>query len=135
MFGAVIGYWIARTIEHDVITRWLKRFRRADSAVAQARHFKGMLRLRLIPVLPLGTVSFVGGLARAPFLAYLAATAIGILPAILIYAYFADRLLQSVGNGRTDALQSLIVVSVLLLVLSLAPRLFARDKPDRSTVI
>ena len=135
MIGAVIGYWVARTIEHDVITRWLKRFKRADSAVAQARHFSGMLRLRLIPVLPLGTVNFVGGLARAPFLAYLAATAIGILPAILIYTYFADRLLESVGNGRTDALQSLIVVSVLLLVLSLAPRFFAREKPDQSTVI
>src|SRR5207342_610567 len=109
MIGAVIGYWVARTIEHDVITRWLKRFRRADSAVAQARHFSGMLRLRLIPVLPLGTASFVGGLARTPFSAYLAATAIGILPAILIYTYFADRLLESVGNGRTEALQSLIV--------------------------
>lgn len=135
MIGAVIGYWVARTIEHHVITRWLKRFKRADSAIAEARHFSGMVRLRLIPVLPLGTVSFVGGLARAPFLAYLAATAIGILPAILIYTYFADRLLESVGNGRNEALQSLIVVSVLLLVLSLAPRFFAREKPDQSTVI
>jgi len=79
-------------------------------------------------------VSFVGGLARAPFLAYLAATAIGILPAILIYTYFADRLLETVGNGRNDALQSLVAVSLLLLILSLAPRFFARDKPDGSTV-
>lgn len=135
MIGAAIGYWVALTIEHEVITRWLKRYKRADSAVAEARHFNGMLRLRLIPVLPLGAVSFVGGLARAPFLAYLAATAIGVLPAILIYTYFADRLLESVGNGRTDALQSLVAVSLLLLILSLAPRFFVREKPDGSTVV
>jgi uncharacterized membrane protein YdjX (TVP38/TMEM64 family) len=94
-----------------------------------------MLRLRLIPVLPLGTVNFIGGLARAPFLPYLAATAVGVLPSILIYTYFADRLLERVGNGRTDAMQSLIVASVLLMFLSLTPRLFAREKPDQSTVI
>ena len=125
MLGAALGYWIARTVGHDVVMRYLKRFKRADSAVAEARNFSGMLRLRLIPVLPLGTVNFVGGLARANFFAYLAATAIGVVPATLIYCYFADRLLERVGTGRTDALESLLVASGLLLVVSLAPRLLA----------
>lgn len=132
MIGATIGYWLARTIAHDVVTRWLKRFKRIDSAVAEARRFSGILRLRLIPVLPVGTVNFVGGLARANFLSYLAATAIGVIPAIVIYTYFADRLLEGVGSGRSDALQSLIVASLLLMALSLAPRFFARDKADQS---
>jgi uncharacterized membrane protein YdjX (TVP38/TMEM64 family) len=135
MIGAAIGYWMARTIGHDVITRWLKRYKRADSAVADARHFSGMLRLRLIPILPLGTVNFVGGLARAHFLTYLAATAIGVVPVILIYTYFADRLLERVGTGRSDALETLIVASVLLMVVSLVPRYLVREKPDRSTVV
>jgi uncharacterized membrane protein YdjX (TVP38/TMEM64 family) len=133
MLGATIGYWIARTIGHDVITRWLKRFKRVDSAVGQARNFSGMIRLRLIPVLPLATVNFAGGLARANFLAYLAATAIGVVPVILIYTYFADRLIESVGSGRTDALKALIIASLLLMALSLAPRFFAREKSDQST--
>ena len=135
MIGATIGYWVARTIGHDVIRAGSSASSAPNSAVAEARHFSGILRLRLIPVLPLGTVNFVGGLARAPFLPYLAATAIGVLPAILIYTYFADRLLERVGNGRADAMQSLIVASVLLMFLSLTPRLFAREKPDQSTVI
>ncbi|MDB4877524.1 MAG: hypothetical protein JWM41_3970 [Gemmatimonadetes bacterium] len=129
MLSAAIGYWIARTVGHDVIVRWLKRYKRADAAVANARDFAGMLRLRLIPVLPLGTVNFVGGLARAPFVSYIAATAIGIIPSMVIYCYFADSLLEGVGNGRADAMRSLIVASVLLILLSLAPKLFnRRDK-------
>ena len=134
MMGAAIGYSIARTTGRDVVTRWLQRFSRIDSAVAEARHFSGVLRLRLIPVLPLGAVNFVSGLAHARFLSYFAATAIGVIPSILIYTYFADQLLERVGQGRASAVQSLIIASALLMVLSLAPRFFGRDKVDQSPV-
>ncbi|MGH7619269.1 MAG: TVP38/TMEM64 family protein [Gemmatimonadaceae bacterium] len=121
MIGAVVGYWIARTVGHDVVVRWVKRFPHGDAAVSDARNFAGMLRLRLIPVLPIGVVNFIAGLARAPFARYLAATAIGIIPATTIYAYFAHSLLEGVRNGRREALMSLIVASALLLALSLTP--------------
>jgi uncharacterized membrane protein YdjX (TVP38/TMEM64 family) len=108
------------------VLRWLKRFKHVDAAVEQARDFAGMFRLRLIPVLPLGTINFVGGLARANFGAFLLATALGIIPSLAIYAYFADSLLEGVGSGRKDALTSLFVASTLLLLLSLAPKIVAR---------
>ena len=126
MAGAAIGYWVARTIGHDVVVRWLKRYKRADAAVADARNFGGMLRLRLLPVIPLGTANFVGGLARVPFARYLLATAIGITPSTVIFTYFADSLLEGVGHGHSDAMRSLIISSALLILLSLAPKLFAR---------
>jgi uncharacterized membrane protein YdjX (TVP38/TMEM64 family) len=124
MLGSAGGYWIARTIGRDVVTRWLKRFEKADAAISESRDFMGMLRLRLIPVLPLGVTNFVGGLARAPFVSYVAATALGIVPSILIYAYFADSLLEGIGKGSTTARISLIVASLLMIILSFAPRLF-----------
>lgn len=123
LLGAIIGYWIARTVGHDVVVRWVKRFPRVDAAVAETRDFDGMLRLRLLPVLPIGIVNFLGGLARAPFLAYLAAAAIGITPATVIYAYFADSLIEGVGRRQHEALTSLVIASVLLLALSLTPTL------------
>jgi uncharacterized membrane protein YdjX (TVP38/TMEM64 family) len=122
LLGAAAGYWLARTIGHDVVLRWLKRFRRANTAIDEARDFTGVLRLRLIPVFPLGTVNFVCGLARAPFARYLAATAIGVIPSTVIYTFFADSLLEGVGSGRKDALVSLGIASALLILLSLAPR-------------
>ena len=128
IISATIGYWVARTVGRDIVTRWVKRFRRIDSAMRDAKHFVGILRLRLIPVLPIGSVNFVGGLARANFFSYLAATAIGVLPAVTIYNYFADSLVEGVGNGRGDAFKSLIISSSLLLALSLAPAIYARLK-------
>lgn len=123
--GSIVGYWVARTVGHDVVVRWVKRFPRVDAAVTDSRDFGGMLRLRLLPVLPIGVVNFIGGLARAPFWSYLASTAIGIVPATVIYAYFADSLLEGVGRGQREAMTSLIIASALLVALSLTPA-FAR---------
>ena len=133
MLGAAIGYWVARTIGHKEVARWLKRYRRIDAAVDEARNFSGMLRLRLVPVLPIGVVSFVGGLARSPFLRYLAATALGIIPSVIIYSYFADSLVEGVGTGRKQALVSLIIASALLILLSLLPRFFRTREPAANT--
>ena len=130
MISATIGYWVARTVGRDIVTRWVKRFKRVDAALRDAKHVLGVLRLRLIPVLPIGSVNFVGGLARANFFSYLAATAIGILPAVTIYNYFADSLVEGVAGGRGDAFKSLIISSLLLLTLSLAPMIYARLKPN-----
>jgi uncharacterized membrane protein YdjX (TVP38/TMEM64 family) len=130
LISATIGYWLARTIGHDIVTRWVKRYKRIDSAMTEAKHFAGILRLRLIPVLPIGSVNFVGGLARANFFSYLAATAIGVLPAVTIYNYFADSVVEGVGSGRTDAFKSLIISSLLLLALSLTPMIYARLKSN-----
>lgn len=130
LISATIGYWVARTVGRDIVTRWVKRFKRVDNAMNDAKHFVGILRLRLIPVLPIGTVNFVGGLARANFLAYLGATAIGVLPAVAIYNYFAESLVEGVGSGRTDAFKSLILSSLMLLALSLTPMIYARIRSN-----
>lgn len=126
MLGAITGYWLARRIAHDVVLRWVRRFKKVDAAVEDSRDFDGMLRLRLLPVIPLGTVNFVGGLARARFGSYLGATAVGIIPSTIIYTYFADSLLEGVGNRRGQAMSSLIISSVLLIALSLTPKLLRR---------
>lgn len=128
LLGAVIGYWIARTVGRDVVLRWVRRLQPVDTAVSEGRDFSGILVLRLIPVLPIGVANFIAGLARAPFPLYFAATAIGIIPATVIYAYFADSLLERVGNGRREAMKSLIISSVLLLLLSLTPAIVRRWK-------
>jgi len=128
LISATIGYWIARTIGRDIVTRWVKRFRRVDAAMRDAKHFLGILRLRLIPVIPIGAVNFVGGLSRANFFSYLTATAIGVLPAVTIYNFFADSLVAGVANSRTDAFKSLILSSLLMLALSLTPTIYSRFK-------
>jgi uncharacterized membrane protein YdjX (TVP38/TMEM64 family) len=128
LVSAAAGYWIALTVGHDVVLRWLSRYRKVNAAIEDARDFAGILRLRFIPVLPLGTVNFVCGLARAPFARYMLATAIGVIPSTIIYTYFADSLLERVGHGHSDALRSVIIASVLLILLSLTPRWMNRTR-------
>jgi len=128
LISASVGYWIARTVGRDIITRWVKRFKRIDAAMRDAKNFLGILRLRLIPVIPIGAVNFVGGLSRANFFSYIGATAIGVLPAVCIYNYFADSLVEGVANSRTDALKSLILSSLLMLTLSLTPTIYSKLK-------
>ena len=133
MIGAMIGYTIARTIGHDIVARWLQRYERASAAVGQANSFHGLLRLRLLPIIPLGTVNFVAGLARSRFGIYMLATAIGIIPSTLIYNYFADSLVEGVGGGKARALVSLLLASALLILLSLLPKLLARQRRGMDT--
>jgi uncharacterized membrane protein YdjX (TVP38/TMEM64 family) len=127
MLGSLLGYFVARTVGHDIVVKWVRRFRRVDEAVESARDFAGMLRLRLVPVLPLGVVNFVGGLARVPIAAYIGATALGIIPATVIYAYFADSLLEGARASHGSAVWSVVVATVLLFGLSLAPK-FLRSR-------
>jgi uncharacterized membrane protein YdjX (TVP38/TMEM64 family) len=82
-----------------------------------------MLRLRLLPFLPLGVVNFVGGLANARFVSYLAATAIGSLPSLFLFSYFADALVATGSGVRHAAVSSILLASFLLAGLALAPKL------------
>ena len=134
ILGAATGYVIARTVGHDTVSRWIKGHRRLDSAMGDVRDFRGILRLRLIPVLPLGAVNFAAGLAKAPFVRYIAATALGVLPITIGYAYFADRLIDGISGQESNALATVLIASALLVGLSLLPLAswWSRATSDRS---
>ena len=123
MLSGALGYWIARRMGYDLAMRLLRNSCRAKRAMVQSRTFGGMLRLRLLPFLPLGVVNFVGGLAHARFGSYLVATAVGSIPSIFLFAYFADALVATRSNARHAAVSSILLASFLLAGLALAPKL------------
>ncbi|MFL5575294.1 MAG: TVP38/TMEM64 family protein [Gemmatimonadaceae bacterium] len=124
--GAAIGYWLARGLGAPSVQRYLCRHAQLRRLADQERGFWAMLRLRLIPVIPLGMLSFGAGLARLPFGPYMAATAIGLLPGTAIYSYFADQLLSHVASAEHAAWWRLSVACVLLLILSFLPALLRK---------
>lgn len=123
LLSSAAGYWIARTVGHDFVTTLIRRNRRVDRAVAESRDFTGMLRLRLLPILPMGVISFVAGLARAPFAPYLAATAIGLAPTCLFFSYFADSLVAGSQAGWRMAIGGVAITSAAVAGATLAPKL------------
>jgi uncharacterized membrane protein YdjX (TVP38/TMEM64 family) len=82
--------------------------------------------LRLIPVIPLSVVNFAAGLARTRFGVYVAATAIGILPATVVFAYFADSLVRGLQGAKTHAYWDVGVACGVLFVMSLLPLVMKR---------
>lgn len=118
--GAILGYWLARGVGREAARRWLAR-RRVGEAFTQSTSFWTLLYLRLVPVVPLSVVNFTAGLARTRQSTYIAATAIGILPTTVVFAYFADSLVRGLQGARSHAYRDIAVASVVLLLISLVP--------------
>ncbi len=141
IFGTVLGTllnWIGATMGATAsfaISRWFGR----DAARAvigrraavldklSAEHgFVALLRLRLIPIVPFNILNFAAGLTGIGVVHYVAATAIGILPATAIYTYFASALIGGASGARAHALASAAIAGGLLIVLSFVPTLARR---------
>lgn len=124
--GAAIGYWLARWLGVRSLRRFLRRHGPLRQLADHERSFAAMLRLRLIPVVPLGVLNFGAGLARMSFVSYMGATAIGLIPGTVIYSYLADELLSHVAGAANAALWRLGVASTLLIALSFLPAALRR---------
>ena|SRR5690349_789789 len=126
--GTMLGYALARFVGRETARRWLAK-RAVGEALTQSTSFMTLLRLRLIPVVPLSVVNFAAGLARTRFSIYVAASAIGILPATVVFAYFADSLVRGLQGARTHAYWDVSIACAGLMLLSLLPRK-ARSGPS-----
>ena len=76
--------------------------------------------VRLIPLLPFNLLNYALGVTRVSFVAYCAATAIFIIPGVLVYSYIGslgrDALTQSL---QQTVRQGVIALSVLVLLMGL----------------
>ena len=118
--GTMLGYLLARGVGREAARRWLAK-RTVGAALTESTSFFTLLYLRLVPVVPLSVVNFAAGLARTRFTSYIAATAIGILPTTVVFAYFADSLVRGLQGARTHAYGDVAIASGMLLLLSLVP--------------
>ncbi|HEY2377800.1 MAG TPA: VTT domain-containing protein [Gemmatimonadaceae bacterium] len=120
LVGTMFGYAIARFVGRETARRWLAK-RAVGAALTQSTSFMTLLRLRLVPVIPLSVVNFAAGLARTRFGVYVAATAIGILPTTVVFAYFADSLVRGLQGAKTHAYWDVGIASGVLMLMSLLP--------------
>lgn len=119
--GATGAFWLARALGRDGVRVLVgDRLSRVDR-LAEARGPLWLLRLRLIPVVPFNLLNLASGLTAMPWRGYAAATALGILPATLVYTYFADAITAGVVGGSRSALVRALAAGVLLVALSFLP--------------
>jgi uncharacterized membrane protein YdjX (TVP38/TMEM64 family) len=123
--GATLAFLAARYVLRDWVEqkfgKWLEPLQRGFAKNA----FSYLLTLRLIPLFPFFVLNLVSGLTRVSVGTYVAATALGIVPGSLVYAY-AGRQLGTINSPKEIASPQVLGAFVLLGAFALAPVLYKK---------
>ena len=118
MLAASLAFGMARVFRPE-------RRKREEHRVA-GREFLGLLRLRVIPVVPFAVLNYGSAIYGMKWPPYLSATAIGLLPTTVVYTLFAASLMQGVEGAGRRALAVASISAVGIIGLSIIPTLVRR---------
>ena len=140
LVGATIGYFLARLLGKNALRRLIERMAGHHVQFSGKKARKTMLRLRLIPLTPFGGLNFAAGLAGMRYRDFLIATALGIIPGIVILAVFASRVLTGSEGARHRAILHTLLAAGVLWALTYAPAVWDRffgdkDEEDEADVL
>ena len=128
--GALGGYALARWLGGNAIRQLLGRHSEKLDALLGHGTFVAIFRLRVNPVVPYNALNFASGLSKVPLRPYILASVFGVLPAIVVYAYFADAVIAGATGARERAFWHIAIAGVVIILLSFGPstwrRLFQR---------
>ncbi len=117
--GASLAFLISRYLGADwVVRRAGPRIRRLDDGVS-AEGWRFVAFVRLVPLFPFNLLNYALGLTRIPFLAYVLATWIFMLPGAIAYTWlgYAGRQALAGGEGliRTISIALALLAAVIFL--------------------
>lgn len=128
VLGASVAFWIARRLGRDGVRALAGgRLGGLDRIVAR-RGFVWLLRLRLIPLVPFNALNFGAGLTAMTWRDYVTGTALGIIPGVLVYTFFADALVAGAREASRMAAVRLAAAGALLVALTVVPDLVRRGR-------
>lgn len=131
--GATLAFLAARYLLRDWVERKFgSRLHTIQDGFAK-NAFSYLLTLRLIPLFPFFLVNLVSGLTRMTVGTYIAATALGIIPASFIFAN-AGRQLGSINSLSEIASPRVLGAFALLGVLTLVPVVYRRVSGQKGGV-
>lgn len=124
--GALGGYALARIMGGNSIRHLLGRHRARLDRVLDNATVMSLFRLRVNPIVPFNVMNFASGMTRVPIPEYGVATAFGILPAIVVYAYFADSIIEGATGARERAFMHIAIAGIVIILLSFGPQTWRR---------
>jgi uncharacterized membrane protein YdjX (TVP38/TMEM64 family) len=128
MLGGAAGYWLARGAWSDTAARLLGR---NEDKLRDMRERKTVLvtvRLRLIPLVPFGVFNYAAGAVKIAFPAYLAGTAIGIIPYIVAAVFAGERVAAGFRGGGRSAFLVAAAVMLALIGVSFLPTVIRKSR-------
>lgn len=129
--GIGTGTALAHTLARRVARAPLQRMFGQHRLLTQLREdvgLLGLIRLRVLPVAPMGVLAYVSGIAGVPLRRLLIATAIGMVPSVVAYSYVGAQLMRGLADpeATTRALKTASYVTLAILALSIVPNLVKR---------
>jgi uncharacterized membrane protein YdjX (TVP38/TMEM64 family) len=129
LFTHLLARYVARTPMRRLFGehRLLRQLRENDTVA-------GLLRLRVLPVAPFAVLDYVAGVAGVSLRRLLVATALGVIPSVVAYAYVGAELMKGIESGNDASHRALWIagiVTLAMLVFSVAPRILRKFRsPD-----
>lgn len=129
--GAAVSFLLARALGRDLIVHLAGQERLDKAETLLSRHgFWALVRIRFIPV-PFPIVNFGSALAGVPLRTFLGSSALGLLPAILIYTYFISTLVETASGPSAAHVRNLMLAIGLSLLVTLLPTFWKRMQKRR----
>lgn len=124
--GGAATYYLGRFLGRDFVLHLAgDRLKRAERVLAR-RGFWSLVGIRFVP-LPYPLVNYCAALAGVRPGIFLATTAIGLLPTVVLFTYFADTLARAATTGaeRGEVFFQLLGAALLLLGLTVFQQLWS----------
>jgi uncharacterized membrane protein YdjX (TVP38/TMEM64 family) len=131
--GATLIFLIARSALGTLLAERAGPRMQALRRGFQEEGFSYLLFLRLVPLFPFWLVNLASALFGMRLLTYVAATAVGVVPATFVFAYLGHGLQDALASEGPRVPVALLVALVLLGFMALAPVALRRWRRGRGS--
>ena len=123
MIGAILCFYIAQYLGRDIVEKLTSKKALEKVDLFFEKHgLNAILIARLLPFISFDIISYAAGLTKMRIKHFIVATAIGQLPATLIYSYAGEML----TGGTKMMVYALLIIFALSALLILPKRFYAQ---------
>jgi phospholipase D1/2 len=127
LLGGAFTYLLGLVLGRDLVRHLAgQRLRKVERAIGR-RGFWSLVAIRFLP-LPYPLVNYAAALAGVRPTLFLATTALGVTPSVVIYTFFFAALAHAAGGHRTGLYVQLAASIGLLVALTLVPQIVTRRR-------
>lgn len=120
--GAVASFLLARGLGHELIAHYLgKRLQRVERMISR-QGFWTLVRVRLVPA-PFALINYGMAFAGVRLPAFLASTALGLVPTTILYTWVAAAFANAAAGDRRELARNALLAVAALAAASMLPNL------------
>ena len=129
--GGTVTYYLGRGLGHDFVLHLMgHRLKRVERMIS-SRGFWSLVGARFLPM-PFPLVNYCMALAGIRPGLFLVTTAIGLIPGVAVFTYFAALLTKAASGDRSGIIVQFAIASALMLLLTFIPQIWmARKRRER----